>query len=149
MKSKFVEASHSLEGAGNWGKFMIARFTEEEWARRSAMPDAHGQRLLSGRGWALAHVMVFDLQTGEGAMFRPGGLASSDLNKHKIWVCPLFEPFLAWFYQWCRANPGTWWDDLPQIVALPDAEFSLFGFRRPGPPPERQSTEDTADATAA
>ena len=39
--------------------------------------------------------MVTDLQTGEGAIFRPGGLASYDLDKHQLWICVLFKDFLT------------------------------------------------------
>jgi len=90
--------------------------------------------LLSTRGWSHDHVWVLDLETGEGACFRPGGLAHADLNKHRIWVCPLFEPFLEWLYD----------QDLTDLTVLPDlvtltlkeAPFSMFGYRRPGPDPK-------------
>lgn len=111
MTNVFIEATN---GPQNWGKFMVARF-DEEWKRTSAVlakdivPEMEraAERLgikklpplppmLSGLGWAGTEIIVFDLQTCEGAAFSawPGGLASSDLNKHRIWVCPLFEPFL-------------------------------------------------------
>jgi hypothetical protein len=56
-------------------------------------------QLLGTVGWTRTHLWVLDLETGEGACFKPGGLASADLQKHKIWVCPLFEPFLVWLYE--------------------------------------------------
>jgi hypothetical protein len=43
-----------------------------------------GRPLLGQGGWAPHHIMVTDLQTGEGAIFRPGGLASYDLDKHQL-----------------------------------------------------------------
>lgn len=133
MDMKFVEAVHGPDG-GNWGKFAIGRFTAEEWNCRSAVPEAGGQRLVSSRGWSFSgHVMVFDLQTGEGAMFHPGGVAGADLNKHKIWVCPLFEHFLTWLYEHVSQLAETWWQDLPALVELPDAPFDFAGYRRPGP----------------
>src|SRR5581483_9374539 len=91
MKTVFIEVEHPF----NWGKFMVARFDAEEWGRPSAHPEAMKKSLLGQRGWAGHHILVVDLETGEGAMFRPGGLASADLNKHRVWVCPMFEPFLA------------------------------------------------------
>jgi hypothetical protein len=72
--------------------------------------------------------MVTDLQTGEGAIFRPGGLASYDLDKNQLWVCVLFEDFLTWLYK----------QDLTVLQALPrrvelDTESALWGHRRLGP----------------
>jgi len=42
---------------------------------------------------------VLDLDTGEGGLFRHGGLANEDLAKKQVCVGPLFEPFLAWLYK--------------------------------------------------
>lgn len=72
---------------------------------------------------------VLDLQTGEGAFFRPGGYAAADLEKHRVWVCPLFEPFLEWLYRQDLTDLGQ----LPRLVELPDAEFAMRGYRRAGP----------------
>lgn len=128
MQTKFIEAS---QGAGltNWGKFCVARWTAEEWQARSALPGAEGHRLLAGRGWDEKHIWVLDLQTGEGACFLPGGLASADLNKHQVWVCPMYEPFLSWLY----AQDLSDLDALPSYVELPDAQFEMAGYRRGGP----------------
>ena len=87
-----------------------------------------GRPLLGQVGWAPHHIMVTDLQTGEGAIFRLGGLASYDLDKHQLWVCVLFEDFLTWLYK----------QDLTVLQALPrrvelDTESALWGHRRPGP----------------
>lgn len=72
-----------------------------------------------------------DLATGEGALFRHGGLASADLNRHKIWVCLLFEPFLQWLYQ----QPMDRIPDLAgQVVELPGSPTGFHGYRRPGCP---------------
>jgi hypothetical protein len=120
MKTVFVEATNGP----NWGKFMLAQFDAEEWARRSAVD---GRLQADGRGWTQQHILVFDLQTGEGALFKPGGFAKYDLEKHKIWVCPMFGPFLAWLYE--QPDPMS----IPSLVELPNAEFALYGHRRPGP----------------
>lgn len=123
MKIKMMEATN---GPLNWGKFMVMQFTEE-WGLKSAVSP--GTPLLSGRGWGPQHFVVFDLQTGEGGVFRHGGSASSDLKKHAIWVCPLFEPFLEWLY----AQDLSDLDKLPAHIDLPEAEFRMSGYRRPGP----------------
>jgi hypothetical protein len=124
MQTKFIEATN---GPMNWGKFMVARFTADEWERRATVD---GNPFLKGRGWDENHILVVDLQTGEGSIFRPGGLARADLDKHRIWVCPLFEPFLIWLYK----------QELDDLAALPasvdftqeEAPFAFRGYRREG-----------------
>lgn len=137
MKTKLMEATN---GPRNWGKFLIARF-DVEWEHASAVPLTFGEEvrdpvrnpLLVETGWNPRSVIVFDLQTGEGARFTPGGVASYDLNKHKVWVCPLFEPFLEWLYE----QNLTDLDTLPDHVDLPDAPFAMSGYRRSGEAPPR------------
>jgi hypothetical protein len=124
VKTRIVEATSN---DFNWGKFLICRFTEEELSVRSAV---NGTPVVTGRGWdPQRHVWVLDLATGEGACFAPRGLAKADLEKHRIWVCPLFEPFLAWLYEQDVSDL----DKLPAVVDLPNAENALAGYRRPGP----------------
>jgi len=120
VETKFIEAEHP-GGLGNWGKFMLAKFTPEEWQRQSAVTGS----FLRGRGWDREHLLIFDMQTGEGAMFRHGGLASADLKKHAIWVCPLFPYFLEWLY----GQDVTDLSKLPSLVEIPHAEFALAGRR--------------------
>lgn len=123
MITKIIEATN---GPNNWGKFLLGRFDQAEWEKRSAVAPERGS-LLTQRGWQPHHLLVLDLQTGEGAIFAPGGLASADLNtKHQVWVCPLFEPFLNWVY----AQDLTDLANLPDHIDLPDAEFAFFGHRR-------------------
>lgn len=142
MINVFIEATN---GPQNWGKFMVARF-DEELQRTSAIIERDivpemkraAERLggevprvpplLCGIGWDAGNIIVFDLQTGEGARFRPGGLASADLEKHRIWVCPLFEPFLAWLYTQDLSDLAK----LPKHIDLPDAPFDMHGYRRKG-----------------
>lgn len=123
MITKFIEATN---GPLNWGKFMVGRF-DKEWSYKSVV-DEDGPSLLWGRGWTPEHILVVDLQTGEGAMFMPRGFAPADLNKHKIWVCPLFEPFLTWLYVQDLSDL----DKLPAHIDLPNAPFDMQGYRRQG-----------------
>lgn len=125
MKTKIVEVTN---GNLNWGKFLLGRF-DGEWAREAKMLPGHG--LLSSVGWGPEHVLVLDLQTGEGCVVRPGGAAHADLEKHRVWVCPMFQPFLEWLY---RQPDLSDLDSLPDALDLKDAEFQLRGHRRPGPP---------------
>lgn len=120
MKVKLVEVTN---GERNWGKFLLGRF-DSEWEYASVID---GRSIIAGRGWDRHTLLVLDLQTGEGALFRPGGLASADLNKHQVWVCPMYEPFLNWL--WKQPDPM----DIPAHVDLPDAEFQMSGYRREGP----------------
>lgn len=120
MKVVLIEATTGF----NWGKFMVARFEPVEWEIQSAVGNVS---ILRSRGWTSCHVMVFDLETCEGAAFFPGGLASADLDKHRVWVCPLFEPFLTWLYD----QDLTDLDALPKLVEL-KAPFDMRGYRREG-----------------
>jgi hypothetical protein len=129
VKTKIIEACHvnkDGEQTGNWGKFFIGRFDAGEWATPSQISGF----AIGGRGWSEDHLFVMDLQTGEGALFRHGGFARADLNKHRIWVCPLFEPFLTWLYKQDVSDL----DALPALITFDpaEAEFSMAGYRRPG-----------------
>jgi hypothetical protein len=94
---------------------------------------------LHSRGKNPDAVLVHDLETNEGAFFRPGGLASADLQKHRIWVCPLFEPFLAWLYLQDLRDLNA----LPSLVHLPDVPFDFAGYRRAGPTPKGERPKKT------
>ena len=121
MRTKFIEASHG----GNWAKFALLRF-DEEWSVPSQISKG-SVSLLRNLGWTPDYMWVLDLQTGEGAFFKPGGLAAADLTKHRIWCCPLYEPFLTWLYLQDLSDL----DQLPDLVDL-EAPFSMTGYRRPG-----------------
>jgi hypothetical protein len=129
MITKTVE----LTDLFNWGKFLVCRFDPQEWAMRSSVDNLP---LLRARGWTERHLWVLDLQTGEGAMFLPGGQAAADLEKHRIWVCPMFEVFLEWLYE----HPQHWTDihTLPSCIQLDRSKTAkhnaLYGYRRTGPP---------------
>lgn len=125
MKTQIVEATNNDL---NWGKFLVAKFDEQEWGHRSTIaPSVHP--LLMARGWGSFHRLVLDIETGEGFIISPGGSAHADLQKKAVWVCPLLEPFLEWWYrEWPAVDVGTF----PAVVQLPDAEFMQFGYRRPG-----------------
>lgn len=125
MTTKFIEATEPTHF--NHGKFMVSRFTDEEGSRPSNL-DQHPS-LLRRCGWAPYHILVLDLQTGEGAIFRPGGSPVHDLNKHKVWVCPMFESFLTWLYQQDLSDL----EKLPSLVTLPaGTETAMAGYRREG-----------------
>lgn len=130
MITIIVEATNAGGGGMNWGKFLVGLFTDE-WSRKAAIyGESPGPRLLNAIGWGPANVMVFDLQTREGAVFRHGGNAHADLNDHRIWVCPMFEPFLAWLY----TQPFETLSQLPPLVNLDDAPSAMQGYRRGGKP---------------
>src|SRR5262245_20033629 len=127
METKIIEATN---GPRNWGKFMVARWTDE-WERRPLTEPGMPVPLLGRIGWTREHLLVLDLRTGEGAVFKPGGLAAADLEKRRIWVCPLFQPFLTWLYLQDLRDLAK----LPDAIDLPDAPFDVRGYRRPGPSP--------------
>ena len=122
MKTRIIEATNGF----NHGKFLLGRH-DVEWSHPTAIDDS-AYRVLSLTGWSPRHLLVLDLATGEGAMFQPGGMAAADLDKHRIWVCPMFEPFLTWLYRQDLSDL----DALPLLVEL-EAGSALYGYRRPGP----------------
>ncbi len=126
MITKIIEATNIDAGGMNWGKFMVSKF-DDEWNYQSQIDT--GRSLLRTVGWRSDTIMVFDLQTGEGGLFQPDGLAAADLNKHRIWVCPMFEPFLAWLYKQDLSDLQK----LPAVVQIDNPESSLSGYRRRGP----------------
>ena len=127
MRTQIIEVTN---GPQNWGKFLLGLFDTEK-SHRSAVA-AGPMPLLAQIGWEtrLMLIWVLDLQTMEGAAFRFGGDAHADLEKHRIWVCPLFEPFLEWLYRQDEATVRSL--ELPQLVDLPDAPFAFAGHRRRG-----------------
>lgn len=122
MKTKFIEVTNNNQ---NWGKFLLFRF-DNEFEYKSSIT---GKSLLNEVGWNKQNIFVLDLQTGEGARFKPGGNSEFDLEKHKIWVCPMFSPFLEWLYLQDVSDLSA----LPSFLDLPNAEFALSGYRRKGP----------------
>lgn len=127
MKSRYFQATQDRDTGFNHGKFLVQVPDDVDWSVACAMDPQ--RPLFAGRGWQRdKHVLVFDLETGEGARFLHGGYAKADLTKTRIWVCPLFEPFLAWLYQ----QDLTTLADLPQLVVLPNAPAALAGYRRDG-----------------
>lgn len=119
MKTVFVEATSRK---ANWGKFMVGVFDQAELARKSSVD---GSSMVWGRGWGPGHVLVVDLQTGEGAIFKMGGFAKADLEKHNIWVCVIFERFLEWLYE--QPDPMN----LPPLVEI-EVPIAFAGYRRNG-----------------
>lgn len=129
MRIKIVEVTQDKGAGFNWGKMMIGEFTPEEWNTGSVIGDHRS--LLAARGWGPNHRLVLDLETGEGALFSfPIGSASADLNKHRVWVCPMFEPLME-HLQAIRWSGDL--DELPDVIELPDAPAAMAGYRRPGP----------------
>ena len=125
MRTHFIEASN---GPQNYGKFMLQQFTVEENTMRSQLPGWEHQTLRNACGWSSTSIWVLDLQTGEGARFEGHGVARYDLSQHKIWVCPLFEPFLTWLYDQDLQDITK----LPRHIDLPEAPAAFRGYRRPG-----------------
>lgn len=126
MITKFIEAHDAAKF--NWGKFAICKWELEEWSRMSVVDEETSVGLLHARGWSKHHIWVLDIQTGEGFCTTTDGSPTADLNKHKVWVCPMFEPFLAWLYE----QDLTDLEKLPSIVDLGDVPTAMAGYRREG-----------------
>jgi hypothetical protein len=57
MRGKIVEVTNFF----NWGKFLLSRFEDSEWAMPSRISE-YERSLVAGRGWDRQHVFVLDLQ---------------------------------------------------------------------------------------
>jgi hypothetical protein len=138
VKTKIIEV---VEASGfNYGKFLVGQF-DHEWERTQLVSSpellAMTRPLLPVIGISSGVLFVMDLQTGEGALFRPffdldGIYAHRDLEKHQIWCCPMYEPFLKWLY---RQLPRDLENiaELPDLVDLGDVPTAFRGYRREGP----------------
>lgn len=138
MDTVMIEAVQSKDTARNHGKFLVGRMDKGEWEYRSQVDP--GRPLLSVCGWPGNFLWVMDLQTGEGIYVQPGGSARADLNRHQVWVCPMFEPFLEWLYAYFKGQFQSIEAGLEDIQALPalvaldcPEKSALSGYRRPGP----------------
>lgn len=128
MFLKFIEAVTAGSNY-NWGKFAVGWHTLDEKAYESHVDE--GRSLLRAIGSSPdMDLWVLDLQTGEGVRLTPHPKASAyaDLSKHKVWVCPLFEPFIEWLYRQDLSDV----ESLPSYVEL-EAPVANAGYRRPGP----------------
>lgn len=141
MRTTIVEATTGPQG--NHGKFLVGCF-DAEWSYFSALKSPVAP-VLDHEGWTPDHLLVLDLATGEAALFRPGGSARDDLDKHGIWVCPMYEGFLVWLWDrynaWVKEWSGRVVGPVDFILSLPplveltfdEAPFSWTGYRRSGP----------------
>lgn len=142
MISKIIEATNTNKF--NFGKFNVSVYDAEERSRASIINE--GFNLLRSIGKHPDDVMVADLQTSEALTFpayfrnyrggdpeRLAGEVHYYMGKHKIWVCPLYEPFVCWLFEQdledIRKLP-------PMVDTLPEEVSSLFGYRRQGNEPE-------------
>ena len=129
MKTRIIEASSGV----NFGKILLMTFEENEWEYLSKVNP--GRRLLRSIGWHERQFWMLDLQTCEGMVGTVGGYAKADLDKHQVWVCPLFEPTLAYLYHVTALRGGLLdIDDLPDVIelSLEDAPPAMYGYRRSG-----------------
>lgn len=147
MITKLIEATNTNKF--NFGKFLVGRFDEAERRRRSVLTDESDDQLgidrtrysLIGLSYKTGdETLVLDLQTGEGVLLPPrrawprsehrrAAFVHEVLNRHKVWVCPLYEPFLAWLMGQDVSDLNA----LPDVVrTLPDEACDLAGYRRPG-----------------
>lgn len=123
MQTKIIEASTGI----NWGRFLLQRFEASERAHRSHFEPISIWKDSPPPQTAL---WVLDLITGEGALFDLAKPLEEQLAQHQVWVCVLFEPFLAWLEARFRqaSSLDAFWDALPagvQVSAAPE----VIGYR--------------------
>lgn len=113
MITKIIEGS---DGA-LYGKWLVGQLDQIELGATTALPGFEGTQRIWTFGGARkfgAHPgarLVLDLQTSQGGVFIPDSKSSADadLDKSKLWVCPLFRQFFCWLYQ----------QDVSDVSALP------------------------------
>jgi hypothetical protein len=120
MNTRLVEVT---DGAF-YGKFLVAQFDEAEWRHEAEVFKESIHRpvpyaLLDVCGWSRDHLLVLDLETGNGTIFRPGGHLAHDMEKRQMgYVCPLYRPFLGWLYEHAARTGGIALDDIPAILHM-------------------------------
>lgn len=145
MRTHIIEATNKNQ---NWGKFLLG-VLDDEWDRFPETPGCNtGVPLLAslprtrGQKWDRARdVLIMDLQTREAAVFALEGDPRVELERHQVWVCPLFEPFLGWLYS--QPVDRVLSLDLPAWIDIPDAKFAWAGHRRSGAEPIAEKREIT------
>jgi hypothetical protein len=131
MQTLIIEAHNGM----NYGKFLLATYGPEEWSREARV-EPTGRKLLPSIGFGGEWVWVLDLQTREGAAFLLSGQVTllHQLEKHQVWVCPMYEFFLGWLLDRYREDSaGVMALNLPDVVELDTKYFALAGYRRKGP----------------
>ena len=120
MKTRLVEVT---DGAF-YGKFLVGKFDEAEWRHEGEIPKESIIRpvpyaLLDICGWSRDHLLVLDLETGNGTIFRPGGALDYDMEKRKMgYVCPLYRTFLGWLYEHAARTGSIDLDDIPAVLHM-------------------------------
>jgi hypothetical protein len=145
MITQFIEATNFYDGGLNWGKFLLCKFDDRDWSYQATEADGALLSVMPGgrESWnPETSIFVVDLQTGEGSRFDLRTEPVAQLERHKIWVCPLFEPFLKWLFREIQSRPpgpGRFeLTTLPAVAKFP-ASSALAGYRRAGPCDEAAS----------
>lgn len=112
MYTKIVEVSSVNNDVV--GYFMVG-VHDIEWARQSAIMGGT-MSLLRHKGWSRDHFWLFDLSTGQGAIFANHGHVLADLKEADIRVTPMFTAFLAYL----RATGCPQLQDVPDHLVLPE-----------------------------
>lgn len=145
MICKIIEATDV--GQFNHGKFMVRLFEHDEYNYMSRIAPEYLLRRFCN--YPRATIWVDDLYTGEGCRFafpsyrikenreQRAAHVKESLNRHRIWVCPMFEPFVTWLLGQDLSDLSC----LPDVVdSLPDDACSFWGYRRPGPPESSEAS---------
>ena len=90
MQTKFIEATNVDAGGMNWGKFMVARFTESEWQRRS---EVGGQSMLAERGWAKDNLLVLIFRQVKVLSLNPGATQKGTWTSMRFGFAPCSSHF--------------------------------------------------------
>lgn len=114
---------YEVTNGPNWGKLAVGTFERHEWEYVSHVA---AEPLLARLGHGPSTRLFLDLATGEGALFDCSQGLLPQLARHKIWVCPMFEPGLTEFAKHdIHWDPDEW---RPHVDV--QTLFQFEGFRR-------------------
>ena len=111
MKTRIIEATSDQIF---WSTFLVGVFDMER--RYKSCVD--GSMVL--RSYSPRDIFILDIQTREGAVFAPHGLADVDIERTAIYTGPLFKAFLHWIR--AQFREGLSLNDLPKHVEVPLTE---------------------------
>lgn len=114
MYTKIVEVESANKDVV--GYFMVGMH-DWEWTRKSEIMGGTVS-LLRHKGWSRDHFWLFDLATGQGAIFADHGHVLEDLKEADIQVTPMFSSYLAYL----RSVGPFPVQALPDHIVLPEYE---------------------------
>lgn len=123
MITKLIETTDMF----NHGKFLVGQMEGFELTQYLAIKD-DGRQLSHVLHASPSKFWVLDCATCEGAFFDFSNDAYYQLERHQVWVCPMFPLFLEWAFEKFKQEPNVLnWDSL---VNLKQGKHNALSRRR-------------------